>query len=206
MRSKRLRKLLKITEQHVPESGLKTKTVLKRMHISCCHTNKIYIYNLLWFWLGLSQPCLCWTLQTPSNSPERLHHKANSRQFSIQYSTQSHASLFWGMIFPFSVMPSPFSIAFISQCSSTKVLTMPQNPGQSLTSSEVLPYYPTPSRRINLPFLCYFWTFKPYIQLLNVMISLHAISRKESSLGTGLIHLNIHSTYQQYTQNGGVVL
>jgi len=132
MRSKKFRKLLKITEQHVPESGLKTKSVLKRKHISCWHTNKVYIYNLLWFWLGLSQSCLCWTLQTPSNSPERLHCKANPRQFSLQYSTQSHASLSLGMILPFSVMPSPSSIAFISQCSSTKLLSMPQNPGQSL--------------------------------------------------------------------------
>ena len=45
---------------------------------------------------------------------------------------------------------------------------MPQNPDN--LSCEALSYPPTPSKRANLPLLCYFWTFKRYIHSLNVIL------------------------------------
>lgn len=102
---------------------------------------------------------------------------------------QSQATLALGMIFPFSVMPPlllPLSlmIYLLNSYSCLKILIT------QYLCCEALFYSPAPSGRV-----CYFWTFKFYIQLLDVIFSLNANSLEEGSLRTGFIN---STWYPQY--------
>lgn len=127
--------------------------------------------------------CRYWILQTPFHRAERLYRMRATPDHSVS----GHLS--FGRDTPFFCNASPSTaislmIYLLNSYSCLKILIT------QYLCCEALFYSPAPSGRV-----CYFWTFKFYIQLLDVIFSLNANSLEEVSLRTGFIN---STWYPQY--------
>lgn len=174
-------------------SGFRTRSVLKRKHISCCHRNKVTYKIGFAFGPDFDNLSLLDTPDTIWLCRDR-RGQGDPKQASVQYTTQSRATLSLGMISlslscpHLLLLPLSLLTYLWNSISCLKILV------PHYLYYKALPYYPPPSRRGNHPFLGYFWIFKLHIHLLDAVIHLHAVSIEENSLRTG----SKSSWYSQY--------
>lgn len=165
-------------------SGFRTRSVLKRKHISCCHRNKV-TYTI-GFAFGpdfdnlslLDTPDTIWLCReivedraTPNKPVCNTPHSLMPPYLWAWYPFLCNALTFFYCLYPSLLIYETLFHASKSW---------------SLITSTIKPC-PTTHHLpgVNHTFLGYFWIFKLHIHLLDAVIHLHAVSLEENSLRTG---------------------